>query len=37
MAVLEFVDYEEVRKAAEPKKAETRKTKEKKEEPKGNE
>jgi len=37
MAVLEFVDYEEVRKAAEPKKAEARKTKEKKEEPKGNE
>lgn len=37
MAVLEFVDYEEVRKAAEPKKAETKKTKEKKEEPKGNE
>lgn len=37
MAVLEFVDYEEVRKAAEPKKAEAKKTKEKKEEPKGNE
>ncbi|HXX80457.1 MAG TPA: 50S ribosomal protein L17 [Thermodesulfovibrionales bacterium] len=37
MAVLEFVDYEEVRKAAEAKKAETKKTKEKKEESKGNE
>jgi len=37
MAVLEFVDYEEVRKAAEPKKTETKKTKEKKEESKGNE
>jgi large subunit ribosomal protein L17 len=37
MAVLEFVDYEEVRKATEPKKAEAKKTKEKKEEPKGNE
>ena len=37
MAVLEFVDYEEVRKATEGKKAETKKTKEKKEEPKGNE
>jgi large subunit ribosomal protein L17 len=41
MAVLEFVDYEEVRKAREGKKAETKKTKEKtkekKEEPKGNE
>ena len=37
MAVLEFVDYEEVRKATEGKKAETKKTKEKKVEPKGNE
>ena len=37
MAVLEFVDYEEVRKATEGKKAETKKTKEKKEESKGNE
>jgi len=37
MAVLEFVDYEEVRKAKEPKKAETKKTKEKKEDTKGNE
>lgn len=37
MAVLEFVDYEEVRKANETKKAETKKTKEKKEESKGNE
>ena len=37
MAVLEFVDYEEVRKAAEPKKTETKKTKEKKEESRGNE
>lgn len=32
MAVLEFVDYEEVRKAAEPKKAGAKKTKEKTEE-----
>lgn len=37
MAVLEFVDYEEVRKATEGKKAEAKKTKEKKEESKGNE
>jgi len=37
MAVLEFVDYEEVRRAAEAKKTETKKTKEKKEESKGNE
>ena len=37
MAVLEFVDYEEVRKATEPKKAEAKKTKEKTKEPKGNE
>jgi large subunit ribosomal protein L17 len=37
MAVVEFVDYEEVRKAAEAKKTETKKTKEKKEESKGNE
>jgi len=36
MAVLEFVDYLEVRKAAEPKKAESKKLKEKKEESKGN-
>jgi large subunit ribosomal protein L17 len=37
MAVLEFVDYEEVRKTKETKKAEAKKTKEKKEESKGNE
>jgi len=37
MAVLEFVDYEEVRKATEAKKTETKKTKVKKEESKGNE
>ena len=37
MAVLEFVDYEEVRKAKETKKTEAKKAKEKKEEAKGNE
>jgi len=37
MAVLEFTDYEEVRKATEAKRAVTKKPKEKKEESKGNE
>ena len=37
MAVLEFTDYEEVRKATEAKKTVTKKPKEKKEESKGNE
>lgn len=37
MAVLEFVDFEEIRKAKEAKKTEAKKAKEKKEETKGNE